>query len=128
MSRYLLDTHILLWWLYDDPKLPEKYRQIISKSSNTIVISVASLWEIEIKRAINKLIVDPLYIEAINKEDFILLNIEAAHVLQLRELPVHHNDPFDRILISQAQSEKIHFLSVDKSVLLYDISRSPLLK
>jgi len=128
LSRYLLDTHILLWWLYDDPKLPEKYRQIISKSSNTIVISVASLWEIEIKRAINKLIVDPLYIEAINKEDFILLNIEAAHVLQLRELPVHHNDPFDRILISQAQSEKIHFLSVDKSVLLYDISRSPLLK
>ena len=120
MSRYLLDTHILLWWLYDDPKLPEKYCQIIAKSSNTIVISVASLWEIEIKRAINKLTVDPLYIEAINKEDFILLNIEAAHILQLRELPVHHNDPFDRILISQAQSEKMHFLSVDKSVLLYD--------
>lgn len=121
MNRYLLDTHILLWWLYDDPKLSKQYQEIISDPKNSIFISIASVWEIEIKSAINKLVVDPSYINFIQNDDFSLVSIELNHTLRLRNLPLHHNDPFDRILIAQAQSEKLTLLTVDKSMYHYDV-------
>jgi len=121
LNRYLLDTHILLWWLYDDPKLSKQYQEIISDPKNSIFISIASVWEIEIKSAINKLVVDPSYINFIQNDDFSLVSIELNHTLRLRNLPLHHNDPFDRILIAQAQSEKLTLLTVDKSMYHYDV-------
>ena len=119
--RYLLDTHIILWWLYDDPKLPRRHRQIITKPDNHIIVSVASLWEIEIKRAIGKLVVDSGYIDAIKSEGFKLLSIHAGHIVKLHSLSLHHNDPFDRMLIAQAKAECMIFLTIDKMVKKYDI-------
>jgi PIN domain nuclease of toxin-antitoxin system len=119
--RYLLDTHIILWWLYDDPQLPRRHRQIVSEPDNHIIVSVASLWEIEIKMAVGKLVVDPGYIDAVKSDGFELLSIHPSHVVKLRSLPLYHNDPFDRMLVAQAQAECMIFLTIDKMVKKYDV-------
>jgi PIN domain nuclease of toxin-antitoxin system len=119
--RYLLDTHIILWWLYDDPKLSGRHRQIISEPNNHVIVSVASLWEIEIKRAVGKLIVDSGYIDAIKSDGFELLGLHPSHVVGLQSLPLFHNDPFDRMIIAQALTERMILLTVDKMVKKYDV-------
>ena len=119
--RYLLDTHIILWWLYDDPKLPGRHAQIISEAGNHIIVSVASLWEIEIKKAVGKLVVDSDYIEAIKSNGIELLSIHPSHIVGLRSLSLFHNDPFDRIIIAQAQAECMTLLTIDKMVKKYDV-------
>ena len=121
MNRYLLDTHIILWWLYDDPKLSKVQRNIIQDSQNEIFVSSASVWEIEIKRNLGKLIVDDAYFKAIEDDGFIFLKIEPYHSLGLRELPDIHNDPFDRMLIAQAISEKMVLISRDAQIKRYDL-------
>ena len=119
--RYLLDTHVILWWLYDDPKLPRRHRQIISEPENHIIVSVASLWEIEIKRGVGKLVVDSGYIEAIKSDGIGFLGVSPGHVVGLRALSLYHNDPFDRMIIAQALSERMVLLTVDKMVKKYDV-------
>ena len=117
----LLDTHILIWWLYDDPKLSQKHREIIANGGNTIHVSVASLWEIEIKRALGNLTIDPDYLEAIETEGFTILNIEKDHIRTLRDFPSLHKDPFDRMLIAQSLAENLVLLTVDKKILQYNL-------
>ena len=119
--RYLLDTHIILWWLYDDPRLPARHAQIISEANNHIIVSVASLWEIEIKRVVGKLVVDSGYIEAIKSNEIELLGIHPSHIVGLRSLSLFHNDPFDRMIIAQAQAECMTLLTIDKMVKEYDV-------
>lgn len=119
--RYLLDTHIILWWLYDDPKLPRRHRQIIREPDNHILVSVASLWEIEIKRAIGKIVVDSSYIDAIKSDGLELLSVHPSHIVELRSLSRYHNDPFDRMIVAQAQAECLILLTIDKMVKKYDI-------
>lgn len=117
----LLDTHIFIWWLYDDPKLSQKHREIIANGENTIHISVASLWEIEIKRALGNLTIDPEYLDTIETEGFKTLNIQKDHIKELRNLPPLHRDPFDRMLIAQAMAENLFLLTVDKKILQYHL-------
>ena len=117
----LLDTHILIWWLYDDPKLSRKHREIIANGENTIHISVASLWEIEIKRALGNLTIDPGYLETIEAEGFETLGIEKNHIATLRNLPALHRDPFDRMLIAQSLAENFVLLTVDQKILQYNL-------
>jgi PIN domain nuclease of toxin-antitoxin system len=119
--RYLLDTHILLWWLYDDPKLPTRHRRLLEDTRNEIFVSSASIWEIEIKRQKGNLAIDDRYLDAIEAEGFSILSIRPEHALALRRIPMLHQDPFDRILIAQTIAEGIPLLSVDKKVLQYDI-------
>ncbi len=119
--RYLLDTHIILWWLYDDPKLPGRHAQIISEADNHIIVSVASLWEIEVKRAVGKLVVDSGYIEAIKSNGIEFLGIHPSHIVGLRSLSLFHNDPFDRMIIAQAQVECMTLLTIDKMVKKYAV-------
>ncbi len=119
--RYLLDTHIILWWLYDDPKLSRRHVQIISEPDNHIIVSVASLWEIEIKRAVGKLVVDSGYLEAIKSDGLELLSIHPSHIVGLRSLSQYHNDPIDRMIIAQAQAECMILLTADKMVKKYDV-------
>ena len=119
--RYLLDTHIILWWLYDDRQLPRRHRLIMSEPDNHIIVSVASLWEIEIKRAVGKLVVDPGYIDVIKSDGFEFLSVHPSHIVKLRSLSLYHNDPFDRMLVAQAQAESMIFLTIDKMVKKYDV-------
>ena len=110
----LLDTQILLWRLSDDSRLPKTARRWIAQEAPSVFISAASLWEIFLKAAKVRLRADLREIhQQIERGDYIYLPIEPAHVLSLSGLPAHHNDPFDRMLIAQAISEKLSLLTCD---------------
>jgi PIN domain nuclease of toxin-antitoxin system len=112
--KLLLDTHALLWWLSDDPKLGSYVRDLIADPGNDILVSAASLWEILVKVRAGKLVADIGEILAEMKaQGFTLLEIAPAHLLALAGLPMHHRDPFDHLLIAQAIAEGATFLSED---------------
>jgi PIN domain nuclease of toxin-antitoxin system len=109
--RALLDTHALLWWLSDDPALSRAARKTIADAKNTLIVSAASAWEIAIKVRLGKL---PTAIDLaadfssqIEREGFHLLPISAEHGIRAGLLPGPHKDPFDRMLIAQAQAENV---------------------
>ena len=121
--KLLLDTHILLWWLNDDEKLPEKAHQMISHADNAIYVSHISLWEIQIKVLAGKLHADlKAIIEQLPVNNFQELPSGVDHIIALSQLPSYHQDPFDRMLIAQAISEPLHLLTHDKNVSLYSES------
>jgi len=102
--KLLLDTHILLWWLNDDEKLPEKAHQLISHADNVIYVSHISLWEIQIKVMTGKLHADlKAIIEQLPVNDFLELPSDVNHFIALSQLPSYHQDPFDRMLIAHRQ-------------------------
>jgi PIN domain nuclease of toxin-antitoxin system len=123
--RALLDTHTLLWWVTNDPQLPQNIRDIISSADNTLYFSVASGWEIIIKAKSGKLpLPEPptaFIYSCLTFNHFESLAIELAHVLQVDNLPEHHKDPFDRILIAQAQAENIPILTLDRLIAQYPV-------
>jgi PIN domain nuclease of toxin-antitoxin system len=121
--KLLLDTHILLWWLNDDGKLSGHARQFITNPDNDIYVSDISLWEIQIKIMNGKLNIDlEILIQQMSENNFQQLRIHKNHILSLAKLPRHHQDPFDRMLISQAISEPLHLITHDKNVSLYSES------
>jgi PIN domain nuclease of toxin-antitoxin system len=112
----LLDTHITLWSLTNDPRLPPKARDLISKEDNRIFWSVASMWEVAIKRSIKpeKIPVSGTeYMHYCEQAGYECLSVRDRHVVALESLPSLHSDPFDRILVSQALSEGMTFLTHD---------------
>ena len=117
----LLDTHIILWWLDDNDSLPKKYRLAIADRNNICFVSAASVWEISIKSAVGKLNIPDNYLEALIDQNFREIPISWQHVRKVRNLPMHHKDPFDRLLIAQAIVEDLIFLSVDKIISKYDV-------
>jgi len=118
----LLDTHALLWWLADDPKLSSSSRELIANPANQVVVSAVSGWEIGIKRALGKLDVDPERVLAeVQDNGFTLLHVNFKHGLAAGALPPHHRDPFDRMLIAQAQCEELHLVSIDGVFSDYDV-------
>lgn len=121
--RLLLDTHVLLWWLANNPKLSAYARTVIADSDNQFFVSAVSGWEISIKRAIEKLAAPEDLLGAIATNNFESLAIKMEHTLPLGELPLHHNDPFDRMLIAQALYEDLILLSRDKNIALYEVPR-----
>jgi len=115
--RLLLDTHALLWWLTDDPALSATARKSVARSGNTILVSAASTWEIAIKFRLGKL---PDAAEVVSdlsghlqRERFENLLISAEHGIRAGLLPGPHKDPFDRMLIAQAQAEDVPIISND---------------
>lgn len=121
--RLLLDTHALLWWLADDSHLGDKSRALIRDVGNQVLVSVVSLWEIVVKMRIGKLAVDlDDVLAAIHDQAFSLLDIHDTHLLTLRDLPVHHRDPFDHLLIAQAISEELQFVSNDMNLRKYPVN------
>jgi PIN domain nuclease of toxin-antitoxin system len=114
---YLLDTHILLWWLFDDPKLDPLCRDIIRNPDHRIFVSSATTWEIATKYRIGKLPEAQQLVEAyaqiLQQAKFIELAIIAAHALRAGSLPISHRDPFDRMLIAQAELENLPILTYD---------------
>lgn len=115
---YLIDTNILLWFFADDKNLPFAFKKIIEDENNSILVSIASLWEICIKNSIGKLDLGKPYKEIFPEYleiySFQLLPLKPLHFNTLSDLEYHHNDPFDRIIVSQAISEGLEFLFTDK--------------
>ena len=118
----LLDTHIALWWLEDNPSLLEARREIISNADNLCFISSATIWEISIKSALGKIDITDTYIDELRGEGFLELVINWSHARKVKELPPIHADPFDRLLIAQAQIEEMILLSADENIKRYDVS------
>lgn len=118
--RYLLDTHIFLWWLNGDRRLKSSVRDIIQDNSNQILVSVASGLEISIKRRTAKLKLKTTLKRSFEISGFEVLDITLAHALQLEKLHPHHKDPFDRILISQSKEENLILITADKKIWKYN--------
>jgi PIN domain nuclease of toxin-antitoxin system len=123
----LLDTHTFIWYVTDNSRLSNQVLEFINDENNEILLSIASLWEIAIKQNLGKLSSNqPFEIfitQQLNFNDFRLLDIKISHVAVVATLPLHHRDPFDRILIAQALVENIPILSADKIFDLYPIRR-----
>jgi PIN domain nuclease of toxin-antitoxin system len=116
----LLDTHILLWHLADNPKLSLEVSDLIENDAHQKFLSIVSLWEIEIKRNIGKLdITQP--IETLLPKEIIILPLKIEHIGHLKNLPFHHRDPFDRIMIAQAIVENFTVITDDGFFKSYDV-------
>jgi PIN domain nuclease of toxin-antitoxin system len=119
--RLLLDTSTLLWWLDGDQKLGQEARAAIANPDNEVLVSAASAWEISVKRASGKLEAPLEIAAALERNYFIELPIEVAHAIAAGELPRHHKDPFDRMLVAQAQIEDLALVADDPEIAKYDV-------
>jgi PIN domain nuclease of toxin-antitoxin system len=121
--RLLLDTHILLWWLDDAPALPAATRRAISDVTSEIFVSVATVWEIAIKKALGKLDFPTARMSDILAEAGCLpLPVQIEHAIAAAGLPPHHGDPFDRMLVAQAQREGLTIVTVDPMIRRYAVA------
>ncbi|MFP4393212.1 MAG: type II toxin-antitoxin system VapC family toxin [Desulfohalobiaceae bacterium] len=118
----LLDTHMLLWWLDDSPYLSDGERSAIANPANLIVVSAAVIWEIRIKQALGKLEIPAEFYTIIKEQGFELLSITTDHAYAAGGLPMHHRDPFDRMIIAQANLEKLCVITRDTIFSRYDVS------
>lgn len=116
----LLDTHVVLWWLGDSPKLSPRHRELIHDTDRRVLVSSVSVAEISIKVSLGKLTAPRGVAEAVARSGFETLAFDASHAEELRELPWHHRDPFDRMLIAQARVERLMLLTVDERIARYD--------
>lgn len=125
--RLLLDTHALLWYTLSDPRLSVMAKTLILDASNEILFSPASYWEIAIKIRIGKLALNQTYDDFIdvclNQYGFVILPVEPKHTAVLTTLPLHHRDPFDRLIIAQAMVEDISVVSSDDAFDAYPVRR-----
>lgn len=119
--KLLLDTHVLLWWLGDSPSLSTKAAQLIADKENLVLVSAATAWEISIKKALGKLEGPADFEEALLASNFKPLSITIPHALLAGELPPHHDDPFDRLLVAQSKIEGLTLVTSDKKQMLYDV-------
>ena len=125
--KLLLDTHIWLWWVGGFPELSKQARDLISDRKNHIALSSASVWEIAIKYRLGKLTL-PMppgaYVSArLAAQHFEVLPINATHSAEVASLPDHHQDPFDRLLIAQAQIEGMTLLTADRELQPYAVNK-----
>lgn len=124
--RLLLDTHTLLWWLFDDPKLSVAARSAIVSPANEIVISAASAWEIATKHRLGRLPeagdVAARLPHYLRRARFAVLNISLEHAMAAGALPGPHKDPFDRMLVAQARLEDLAVATIDRVFRDYDVA------
>jgi PIN domain nuclease of toxin-antitoxin system len=113
VTRLLLDTHAVLWWLTDDPALSTPAREALADPVNEPFVSAASVWEIAVKRSLGKLTAPDDLPDRILEQGFSWLPVNDAHAWQVRDLPAHHRDPFDRLLIAQALVENFAVVTTD---------------
>lgn len=123
--RVLLDTHALLWWNLDDDRLSESVRDLIRDGRTEVVVSVASIWEVAIKAAKGKIelpqTVGAYIDERLRRNRWSTLSIDPRHALQAAALPKIHADPFDRVLVAQAQLESMPIVTMDAAITRYDV-------
>lgn len=123
--RLLLDTHAFLWWVSDDARLPRRARRLIEQGQ--CFVSVASCWEMAIKVSLRKLTlsdpVDRFVHEQLAANGFSLLTISLEHAGRVADLPFHHRDPFDRLLVAQALIDELAMVSADEIFRAYGVTR-----
>ena len=117
----LLDTHTLIWTLADNPELAAAAREAIIDGNNIVFVSAVSVWEISIKRVLGKLDAPDTLLEEIERHRFTPLEIALAHADRAGKLPPIHLDPFDRMLIAQAQSEQLTLVTRDAEIQKYAV-------
>jgi len=117
----LLDTHTLIWWLETNLNLSPSARAAIAESRNRVFLSAVVVWEIAIKKSLKKLNLPDDLNEIIIEERFLPLPITLAHALAVEHLPRHHNDPFDRMLVAQAQVEGLTLVTRDPRIRKYEV-------
>lgn len=120
--RLLLDTHILLWWLSDQERLSERAAKAIADGKSDVVVSVATLWELSIKQSAGKLRIQGELREHLAMQAFSELSVCSNHAYAVRDLPLHHRDPFDRLLVAQAQCEGLTLVTADRQLAAYDVT------
>ncbi len=121
--KFLLDTHVLIWSLQDSHRLSSSARAIIGDTNNIIYVSSATIWEIAIKTSLKKLnlSVDEI-LQTLQHSEYTQLPITFSHAAKVAELPYHHSDPFDRILIAQALTEELTLITCDDKITQYELS------
>ncbi|GAB4485287.1 MAG: type II toxin-antitoxin system VapC family toxin [Thermodesulfovibrionales bacterium] len=123
--KALLDTHTFLWWILDDPRLPKRIRDVIADGDAELFLSAASCWEIAIKSGLGRISLPSrpeTYIARQMSENAISpLAIETGHALHVFSLPMHHRDPFDRMIIAQAQMERLSVITSDPLISQYKV-------
>jgi PIN domain nuclease of toxin-antitoxin system len=123
--RVLLDTHVLIWLVEGDKNLSTIARSAIEDEENSLYLSIVSLWEITIKLSLDKLdlqlSVDEMVESFLIPGGIQILQIETRHLSILRDLPLHHRDPFDRLIIAQAQAEGMTLVSADGIFGMYEV-------
>ena len=117
----LLDTCVLLWWLDDPDLLSEGASTAIKEPDNEIIVSVVLVWEVAIKKALGKLETPENLKEMIADSGFELIPIDYEHAWQVKDLPFHHKDPFDRLLVTQAKVEHLTIVTRDPKLKPYNI-------
>jgi PIN domain nuclease of toxin-antitoxin system len=117
----LLDTHVFIWWDMGDPRLGEVARGAIADAGNRIVVSAASVWEISIKRMIGKFAFLYDTLRALDGSGFEALDITPRHADAAGSLPLHHSDPFDRLLVAQAKLEGLILVTQDRRLTPYGV-------
>ena len=125
--KLLLDTHILIWWVDEPEKLPAHLYSALEDGANSLFISVVSAWEMQIKHQLGKLnFQQPLPQLIANQQQrngARVISVTLAHVFELDNLPLHHKDPFDRLLMAQAIVEDLTLVSVDPAFAPYFVKR-----
>lgn len=123
--KVLLDTHAFLWWIMDNPRLSARASNIIAAPETIVYVSAATAWEISVKSQIGKLsLTQPVkqYIPTqMTTNGFLDLPITVDHALHIHSLPLHHRDPFDRMLVAQSQLEEMPILSADPLLSRYTV-------
>lgn len=123
--RLLLDTHVFLWWTMDSPQLSSAARTAIADRNTECWISAASTWELAIKCSLGKLVVqgslDRFVRQQMTANRFGSLPVELSHTLRVADLPWHHRDPFDRLLVAQCQVEGLTLVSADAALQAYEL-------
>lgn len=120
----LLDTHIFLWWLVDHPRLSAAAREVVGASSTRVFVSAATLWEAEIKTALGRLDLDIAAVDLaaeVAANGFTELAITGRYTRTAALLPRHHHDPFDRMLLAQAQIDGLRLVTADRILQRYDV-------
>ena len=127
MRGIILDSHALYWFAEDDAKMPPRVKDIIENEQTEVWVSVVSIWELAIKAANGKLELatqpDIYFADVLKKNGFSLLNVTYKHVILAAKLPLHHKDPFDRLIIAQSLVEQMPVISVDEIFDSYGITR-----
>jgi PIN domain nuclease of toxin-antitoxin system len=117
----LLDTHVLLWALADAPDLTDPERDAITDPRHPVFVSAVSAWEITIKKALGKLRAPDDLVDQLERRRFTALDVTVEHAVAVGDLPDHHRDPFDRLLIAQARVERLTLVTRDPSIGRYDV-------
>jgi len=124
--KVLLDTHVVFWWFGDAARLSKRAKSILADAKNVVLVSAATAWELAIKANLGKIDALELVTELgrqIAEEGFVEFPISIEHAIRAGLLPLHHRDPFDRLLVAQAQEVAVPILSGDRLLDRYDIKR-----